>query len=54
MRSKFTTALVLWVSSFILMILTCEAMDIVFVLSLVVFGICSYELRYKDASYDKK
>lgn len=54
MRNKITTVLVLWVSSFIMTILTCEAMDIVFVLSLVVFGICSYELRYKNACYDKK
>lgn len=54
MRNKITTVLVLWMSSFVVMILTCERIDIVFILSLVAFGFCSYELRYKDTFYDKK
>lgn len=48
MKNLTTTILVLWVASFIGIILTCEELGYTFVLSFVSFGFCSYALRYNS------
>lgn len=44
MKEKVTTILVIWIASFIGMILTVESLNATFVLCLTAFACCSYAL----------